>query len=408
MAVAARTYAVHFGSRHKTEGFDFCDTTHCQDVRLGNQSARVRAAVTTTEGELLWYQGRPAATYYHRSCGGEIENAGLLEPELRVPYLRAHHDDYCARSDEWHSEITKADLTRALGRPLSSVAIVDRSSSGRVRTLQAGGRATSATEFRFAIGRALGWDKIRSDLYQVEDRGDRIAFRGRGQGHGVGLCQVGADSMGQQQKSYREILAYYYPGTSLGVTAAGLPWQKLPGESVDLITTNQADAALLTVADRAFHFAQQQTSWSFVARPQVKVYPAIAIYRDATGEPGWVAASTRGNTIRLQPIATLQRAGTLESTLRHEFLHTVLESQARPDTPLWLREGLAIYLANPEAVRPATVDVVALEKRMHELHSEVEMRNAYRECAAAVAEVVRKNGKEAVLQWLKNGVPAGR
>jgi peptidoglycan hydrolase-like amidase len=73
MAVAARTYAVRFGSRHRLEGFDFCDTTHCQDLRLGNESPRARAAAAATEGELLWFEGRPAATYYHRSCGGETE-----------------------------------------------------------------------------------------------------------------------------------------------------------------------------------------------------------------------------------------------------------------------------------------------------------------------------------------------
>ena len=100
MAVAARTYAVHFGSRHRLEGFDFCDTTHCQDVRLGNESQRARAAVAATEGELLWFEGRPAATYYHRSCGGELEDASALEPDLHAPYLRRHHDDYCLRTPD--------------------------------------------------------------------------------------------------------------------------------------------------------------------------------------------------------------------------------------------------------------------------------------------------------------------
>ncbi len=407
MAVSARTYAVRFGSRHKSEGFDFCDTTHCQDVRLGNESPRVRAAVLATEGELLWYQGRPAATYYHRSCGGEIENASLLEPDLRVPYLRPHHDDYCSRSDEWHSEIAKSELSRALGTQVPGITIVDRSSSGRIRALRVGSRPMSANDFRFAVGRTIGWDKIRSDLYQVEDHGDRIAFRGRGQGHGVGLCQTGADNMGQQQKSYREILAYYYPGTALGLTAAGLGWERLPAESIDLVTTNKNDATtLLAVADRAFHFASEQTGLTISGRPQVKVYPTIAIYRDATGEPGWVAASTRGSTIRLQPLVTLQRAGTLESTLRHEFLHVMIESQARPNTPLWLREGLAIYLAHPDGVKSARVDVPTLERRMRSFRSEDEMRVAYRECASTVADAVQKYGKQAVMQWLKSGVPA--
>jgi hypothetical protein len=73
MAVAARTYAVHFGSRHHLEDFDFCDTTHRQDARLGNESPRARAAVAATAGRLLWFEGAPVATYYHRSCAEAAE-----------------------------------------------------------------------------------------------------------------------------------------------------------------------------------------------------------------------------------------------------------------------------------------------------------------------------------------------
>lgn len=402
MAVAARTYAVHFGSRHRLEGFDFCDTTHCQDLRLGNESAHVRAAVAATAGELLWYEGRPAATYYHRSCGGEFEDASALDPELHAPYLRRHHDDYCVRTpDEWQVQITKSDLSRALGRPVTTVSVAARSTSGRVQRLLVNGRAVSATDFRFAIGRSLGWDKLRSDLYQEQDLGDSVGFRGRGQGHGVGLCQAGAESMGEQGRSYREILAFYYPGTAVGINAQGMSWERLPGESVDLLTTNREDATvLLPAAERALRFAKERTGWDIGTRPQIKVYPTIAIYRDATGEPGWVAASTLGSVVRLQPVNTLQRTQSLDSTLRHEFLHMVIESQATPKTPLWLREGLAIYLSNPEAAKPVKVDVDTLERQLHSLRSEEEMRAAYRSCAAAVADAVEKNGLSTVLGWV--------
>jgi len=402
MAVAARTYAVRFGSRHQLEGFDFCDTTHCQDLRLGNESPRARAAAAATEGELLWFEGRPAATYYHRSCGGEIEDASSLEPELHAPYLRRHHDDYCIRTpDEWQTEISKADLARALGQPVATVRVVARSNSGRVQRLVVNDRQISATDFRLAVGRTLGWDKLRSDLYEEEDRGDSIGFRGRGQGHGVGLCQSGAESMGEQGHSYHEILAYYYPGTAVGLNAQGLSWEKLPGESIDLISTDRSDAAvLLPAAERSLHLAMERTGWDIKARPQVKVYPTVAIYRDATGEPGWVAASTLGNVVRLQPIRTLQRTRSLDSTLRHELLHMLIEAHARPDTPLWLREGLAIYLQNPDAARPRQVDVTALERRLHSLRTEAEMRAAYRDCAATVADAVEKNGLKTVMSWL--------
>jgi len=405
MAVAARTYALHFGSRHKAEGFDFCDTTHCQDVRLGNESERVRAAVAATGGELLWYQGQAAATYYHRSCGGEIEDARSLDPDLHAPYLRRHQDEFCARiPDEWHVEISKSDLSRALGHQVTSVMIVERSESGRVQKLAISGRPVTATDFRLAIGRALGWDKVRSDLYEERDLGAMISFRGRGQGHGVGLCQTGADVMGEEGRSYREILAYYYPGTSIGLNAQGLSWEKLAGESLDLVTTNRADApVVLPTAEKALRFAMERTGWSISARPQVKVYPSISVYRNATGEPGWVAASTLGSTVRLQPVSVLQRTGSLDSTLRHEFLHMLIEANAATNAPVWLREGLAIYLANPQAVRPAQVDVDALERQMHALHTEEQMLAAYRQCGAAVANAVENTGLNAVLERVKAG-----
>jgi stage II sporulation protein D len=399
MAVAARTYAVHFGSRHRAEGFDFCDTTHCQHLRLENPSPRIRAAVATTEGELMWFEGRPAATFYHRSCGGEIEAPTTLDPDLHAPYLRRHHDDYCVRNaDEWESEISKADLSRALGVSVNGIKIVSRSDSGRVRKLLVNDRSIPAIDFRLAIGRTLGWDKLRSDLYEGEDLGDRVSFHGRGQGHGVGLCQAGADAMGQEGHSYREILAYYYPGTRIGLTTQGLAWKKLPGESFDLITTNQADASILIpAAERALRFATGRTGWDIAVRPQIRVYPTIAIYRDATGEPGWVAASTLGEVVRLQPIATLQRTGSLDSILRHEFLHLIIEAHAAPDAPLWLREGLAVYLSNPDSVKPGAVDLAVVEQQLHSSKNESEMRAAYRACASAVGDAVQKNGLPSVL-----------
>src|SRR5207253_7843354 len=63
----------------KTEGFDFCDTTHCQDFRVTALSTRLRKAVEATSNEVLRYDGRPIPAYYHQDCGG------ITEP--RAPYL---------------------------------------------------------------------------------------------------------------------------------------------------------------------------------------------------------------------------------------------------------------------------------------------------------------------------------
>jgi stage II sporulation protein D len=339
-----------------------------------------------------------------------LEDSTALDPQLQAPYLRRRQDQNCSRADEWHSDISKDDLAGALGDlvrgPIATVRVTARTESGRVTTVVVNDRNVDATDFRLAVGRALGWEKLRSDLYEVQDRGDRVSFRGRGQGHGVGLCQAGADAMGTQGHGYREILAYYYPGTSLGINAQGMRWQKFGGERIDIIATRQQDAQTVTpIAERALRLAVDKTGWKLSGRPQIMVFPSIDVYRDATGEPGWVAASTRGTTIRLQPVRTLQARGVLESTLKHEFLHMVIEAHSRPDTPLWFSEGLVIYLADPDRLRPMQVDVVELEKRLRSAHSESEMRSAYHEASGAIAMAVKRHSLATVLSWASVSVP---
>jgi stage II sporulation protein D len=138
------------------------------------------------------------------------------------------------------------------------------------------------------------------------------------------------------------------------------------------------------------------------------VYPTVAAFRDATGEPGWVAASTRGRTIRLQPTDVLRDAGTLESTLRHESLHVLVESHAKPGTPLWFREGLVLYLAQANGGTRANVtfeSVAALEKALRAPASEQELRQAYAEAQSRVAKLAREHGKETLVNWLQDGMP---
>src|SRR5271167_661816 len=78
MAVAARTFAVHFGSRHALDRFDFCDTTHCQDLRIAGSDAHLRSIAASTAGEILWYDGEPAAAYYAANSGGTRQDARFI------------------------------------------------------------------------------------------------------------------------------------------------------------------------------------------------------------------------------------------------------------------------------------------------------------------------------------------
>ncbi|MCI0402144.1 MAG: SpoIID/LytB domain-containing protein [Acidobacteria bacterium] len=421
MAVAARSYAARFRGRHQQQGFDFCDTTHCQDLRLSALAERFEEAAEATEGELLWFDGRPAATYYHRHCGGTTETAAALEPDLRAPYLRAQDDGFCTAKDpgEWQAEVTKEEVRQALAAAgiaapadVQSLAIVQRTPSGRAERLRLSGSGTatvSATDFRLAVGRVLGWNRIRSDLYEVRDLGDRFLFRGRGHGHGVGLCQVGAAQMGEAGKSYREILSVYYPGTALGLTAQGLGWQMRAGERVELLSTRPSeDQSVIALAEGLLRGAEQRTGWQLGQRPQLRVYPSVEVFRNATGQPGWVAASTRGRVIRLQPARVLRDAGTLESTVAHELLHLVVESRAHPRLPLWFREGVVLHLSahGPAATGAESIELAQLERILSAPRSEQEQRRAYAAARARVDEMVARHGLPAVLGWVEEGLPA--
>ena len=153
MAVAARSYAMHFGSRHALEGFDFCDTTHCQDLRIAGIDAHLRSIADATAGEVLWYDGEPAATYYHANCGGATEDGHFVlgNNEPRAPFLVQHSDQYCVRngSTQWRTEVSKRELQRALAADgvivpgtLRTVSVLHRTPSGRVEFLRVTGSTT--------------------------------------------------------------------------------------------------------------------------------------------------------------------------------------------------------------------------------------------------------------------------
>ena len=124
-------------------------------------------------------------------------------------------------------------------------------------------------------------------------------------------------------------------------------------------------------------------------------------------DPASTAASTVGRVIRLQPIATLRRAGSLESTLHHEFLHMLIEKRARAALPLWFREGVVLYLSGQaprfsDRDRNSTSD---LETRLQHPTSAEEFRNAYAEAGSRVTNLAKRYGESTILLWIKDGIP---
>ena len=416
LAVAARTYAVRLKGRHASEGYDFCDSTHCQRIELGAITPRLESIAAETAGELLWYQGKPAFTPYSQDCGGRTADAGAVWPELAAPYLTGHADPYCSRAPlVWHASLDPqraSDILKRAGlrapRMPERIAISERTDSGRAHTLLLSGGGESvriaAGSFRLAIDRELGWNTLRSDFYQVDSDRSQWVFQGKGSGHGVGLCQRGAEQMGFRGAGWRDILAFYYPGTVVGLTGRGLTWQRLSGDRIALITVRpNGDRAALSTAERQLRALAQRTHWPVPDKIELRVFPDLETFRDATGEPGWVAAHTVGRRIDLQPLATLAGRGAVDSTIGHELAHVLVESQAAPGLPLWFREGLVEYLerrSDAPAPPRAPTDAELLNR------SNVETaRRAYAQAAAAVAALASRYGETAVFDWVRRGLP---
>jgi stage II sporulation protein D len=407
LAVAARTFGVYGRGRHRAEGYDLCGTTHCQRLDLAGITPRLERAAAATAGELLWFAGKPAFAVYSRDCGGATEDVAAVWPAVVAPYLRRQTDPYCLRAGvlPWEWLAKPADLLAALNaaqlrapRRVERIEISGRTASGRVRelALDGGGERVriGAGAFRFAVGRALGWNTVRSDQYQVEG----LEFRGTGSGHGVGLCQRGADRMGAEGRPYGEILAFYYPGTLLGLTGRGLHWTRLGGESIALFTTRPGrDGAVLALAERELRELSQNTSLPAPRGLEIRLYPDVETFRDATGEPGWVAAHTAGARIQLQP------AGAARGTLRHELLHVLVESRATAGLPVWFREGLVGYLEEPTRVRARAMPPADADLR--QTADPQLARRAYGQAAASVAGLVERYGEATVLSWLAAGLP---
>jgi stage II sporulation protein D len=410
LAITIRTYAHANPARHHMgrdgkRGFDFCDTTHCQRLLRGAAPARVVDAVERTRGEILWARGQAAQVYFHRNCGGRTEDAGAVWPGASRAWLPIHEDEACARTNSraWHAEIALPDLARALGlRSIRAFGVASRSHSGRVATLRTDSGVWDAERVHLAVGRSLGWGYLKSRLYDVHVERDSAVFDGRGSGHGVGLCQDGAEARGFAGQTAEQILAFYFPRTHAGVTARGFTWKELRGERV-ILRSESPQGAWLSASERALSEAERLAGVPAKASIRVVAYPTLDAYRNATGEPGFVAGSTRGDTVHLQPAGSLQARGILASTLRHEMLHAILAQRSRVRLPRWFGEGLVLALAGDAADSAAWTPQI--ERMLDAPRNQQELRLAYSACATRVRKLIREHGRAAVLGWAEAGVP---
>ena len=222
LAIAIRTYALVNEGRHAREGYDLCDTTHCQVVRPSNPATR--RLTQNTSMQVLLFEGRPAVLYYSASCGGYSERAGEVWPGGNYPYLQSRPDAVHEDEVAWTFDLPMSEATAALRRigwtgELAGVEVESRNASGRAAVLRLVGmepRVIAGNAFRLAVGST----RLRSTAFALSIEDQLLRFVGRGYGHGVGMCVVGAGTRALRGESAQSILGHYYPGLVLVHLAA--------------------------------------------------------------------------------------------------------------------------------------------------------------------------------------------
>ena len=235
--------------------FDVCADDHCQRYQGigGGNRTKAEQAVSETRGQVLSYDGEICDARFSKCCGGETEEFQYCWEDTPKPYLESIHDPWCNTNDKqilsqvmkefdqetpdfyrWTVEYTQEQLSELVNRKLkddfgliTDLIPVARGKSGRIWKLKiVGTKKTLTIGKELEIRRALSETHLLSSAFEVEkltgtgpmsssqNSGGPVplSFRlhGKGWGHGVGLCQIGAAVMGEQGKSYDEILLFYY------------------------------------------------------------------------------------------------------------------------------------------------------------------------------------------------------
>lgn len=217
-ATSARTYAYKHIGRHKKEGYDLCDNTHCQAYKgTFKSNPLIHEAVEKTKRQVIVFKSKELIeAVFSANCGGFTANSEDVWIS-EVNYLRAVPDyNFCEgfNNHAWHLMVTKLEFLEKLGDyhkvNAQSFEIVP-DVSGRVRRIMLNGDpklSISGEELRRIF-------RTKSSKFHILENGNLLFIEGAGFGHGVGMCQDGAYYLSEMGLDYVKILKHYYQGIEL-------------------------------------------------------------------------------------------------------------------------------------------------------------------------------------------------
>jgi stage II sporulation protein D len=214
-AIIARTYMYKYFDKHLPDRYNVCDNTHCQAFNgLSSDTLLNKAALETSGLVILDKDSVLISSAFHSNCGGETSSSDDVWLSDQT-YLKSVKDPYCITSrnatwrksltlGEWESYIRKWGYNDTPGDP----SVFNFLQESRVTDYRSGSFKLPLTTIRSDLN-------LRSTFFSVYAAGDSIILKGRGYGHGVGLCQEGAMAMAAKGFDYRSIINFYYSGVTI-------------------------------------------------------------------------------------------------------------------------------------------------------------------------------------------------
>jgi len=240
-AIASRTYVLYQYLFRTKSLWHVTDTTTSQVYGgHGTIPSSVRRAVAETCGLVLSYRGRIFQAYYHATCGGNTTRASRYFAERDIPPLKGTICKWCRKSPfyTWEAEYQEPVVRRALAahsavrRALAQSGVTLGPIKAFEPLLEPGDRWARYVRvihkngsfellvplLRSILNNLTGDGRFRSmafDTARVDPATHIVRFHGHGCGHGVGLCQYGAQGQALAGRDYVTILLHYYPGATL-------------------------------------------------------------------------------------------------------------------------------------------------------------------------------------------------
>lgn len=223
--------------------FHVCADDHCQRYQgLNRLTPAATQATQATAGLVLTHNGQLCDTRFSKCCGGTTERFDTCWADIDLPYLQPVACPYCGKATpallrrslnhfdlttthfhRWQVSYTRAELSALVERKahlglgtLLHLQPLQRGPSSRIRLLRlVGTLKTIDVGKELEIRRLLAPTHLLSSAFDVTETADGFTLTGRGWGHGVGLCQIGAAQMAAEGYNYTDILSHYYVGTTI-------------------------------------------------------------------------------------------------------------------------------------------------------------------------------------------------